>query len=204
MFREQAEGDHVVRLAAAHGLREDEDAGRTGLAGEAAHRLLQQGLHASRAVVLVKELVGRDLPVDEVGDVEDDVAAVRVEDARARGDERTKREQGCAGGDRWDGECSRSGHDEGGRRRDGCLEAYGEDDSEREHARRGAGARGAVSLPRQGLYRARAPGHRLGRSGAARERCRASRNVASRLSLSAVSGAVIRSMAVARRTVSVQ
>ena len=89
VLREQTERDHVVRLAAAHRLREQERA-LLGPALEAPEGLAEEDPHVSRAVVLLKEHPWLNAVFNEVGDVENGVASVPVEDAVARGTELPK------------------------------------------------------------------------------------------------------------------
>ena len=79
---EQAEGEQVVGLAAAHGLGELEDA-LGGLALQAPEALGQQDAHALGDVVLAEEGLGVDAVRDQVREVEDGVAPRGVEDAVA-------------------------------------------------------------------------------------------------------------------------
>ena len=79
--REQAEGEQVVGLAAAHGLGQLEHA-LGGLAFETPESFREQRLHSLGDVILREELGWVDAVVDQVGEVENSVPPRRVEGTR--------------------------------------------------------------------------------------------------------------------------
>jgi hypothetical protein len=72
-----------VGFAAAHRLREQKGTGLVATIFKAGEGLLKQRLHPAGEKVLFKELFTLDLAFQEVGQVEDDIAAVAIEDALA-------------------------------------------------------------------------------------------------------------------------
>ena len=83
MFGQQAQGQQVVGLAAAHRLAQLKDALRR-LTFQASKALFEQGLHAVGDEVLGKERLGADPAGDQIGQVEHRVAALGVKNAGAR------------------------------------------------------------------------------------------------------------------------
>ncbi|WP_324568040.1 hypothetical protein [Accumulibacter sp.] len=77
-----------MRLAAAHRLSEQKGAGLVAATFQASEGFLEQNLHPVGDEVLLEEPFAEPFAVsvafEEVGQVEDDVAAVAVEYARAR------------------------------------------------------------------------------------------------------------------------
>lgn len=82
MFRQQAERQQVMRLAAAHGLLQlEHPLGRFPF--QPPEALLEQRLHTIRDVVLREELLRLDPVADQVRQVKHRVAALGIKDAFA-------------------------------------------------------------------------------------------------------------------------
>jgi hypothetical protein len=77
---EETQRNHVVGLATAHSLRENENA-LLGSAFEPAESLFQKALHTVCAPVLFKELFRVNLAFDQVGKVKNNVTTGTVENA---------------------------------------------------------------------------------------------------------------------------
>lgn len=74
MDREQAESEHAVGFAAAHALAEDEDA-LVAFACKSAEAVAEKLLQTIGEVVLSEELLRIDLAIQQVGEIQDGVAA---------------------------------------------------------------------------------------------------------------------------------
>ena len=86
MHGQHPQSYEVVRLAAAHCLREFKD-GLIGLFLQPTERFREQDPHALRHEVLLKEILGVDFVRSEMAQGEDSVAPGDVEDAIARDEE---------------------------------------------------------------------------------------------------------------------
>ena len=74
MQGQQAECEHAMGLAATHALAENEDA-LVALAGQPAEAVTEQLLQAVCQVVLGEEIRGINFPVQQVGEIQNGVAA---------------------------------------------------------------------------------------------------------------------------------
>lgn len=83
MFRQQAERQQVMRLAAAHGLLQLEHPLRR-FPFQPPEALLEQRLHTIRDVVLREEFLRLDAVADQVRQVKHRVTALGIKDAFAR------------------------------------------------------------------------------------------------------------------------
>ena len=80
ILRQQSQGDHAVRLAAAHGLRQEEHRGAGPLPAQMAESPIHQGQHAVGEIVFLEEFRAADLAIQESVEIEYGGAAILGKD----------------------------------------------------------------------------------------------------------------------------